>query len=211
MKRALPMLLALLFVFALGCGWETPSAQSAKTADPNATPTPTAAPTPEPTVAPHLRTVEPSTDASASPVDPDATPDPNATPDANATAGTDGTPTPESTLEPGATPTLSPDAKKLVGKWEFTRSLYKGREIPASETKQTIVFWLFDNGSAEMNVNKQDKNTQAIQWRLNGSTLTMTLESELVLKLEYDGTYLILEQSVFSSDDIDYILFEKTD
>ncbi len=205
MKRALPMLLALLFVFALGCGWETPSAQSAKTADPNATPTPTAAPTPEPTVAPHLRTVEPSTEASASPVDPDATPDPNAT------AGTDGTPTPEITLEPGATPTLSPDAKKLVGKWEFTRSLYKGREIPASETKQTIVFWLFDNGSAEMNVNRQDKNTQAIQWRLNGSTLTMTLESELILKLEYDGTYLILEQSVFSSDDIDYILFEKTD
>lgn len=204
-KRALTLALALLFVFALGCGWETPSAQSAKTADPNATPTPTASPTPEPTVAPHLRTVEPSADASATPEDPNATPDPNAT------AGTDGTPTPESTLEPGATPTLSPDAKKLIGKWEFTRSLYKGREIPASETKQTIVFWLFDNGSAEMNVNKQDKNTQAIQWRLNGSTLTMTLYAEKIMDLQYDGTYLILEQSVFSSDDIDYILFEKTD
>ena len=204
MKRMLPVLLALLLLAAAcGCGWETPSAQSAKTADPNATIPPTPEPTPEPTVAPHLRTVEPSNDATASPADPDSTPDPDATP------GEDETSTPEITLEPGATPTLSPDAKKLVGRWEFTRSLYKGKEIPASETKQTIVFWLFDNGSAEMNVNKQDKNTQAIQWRLKDSVLTLTLYGETVMELQFDGTYLILEQNVFGADDIDYILFEK--
>ena len=88
----------------------------------------------------------------------------------------------------------------------MTKSRYKGNEVPVTES---YIIWLFDNGSAEMNINKQEKNTQAVQWRLKDTTLTLTLYSELIETLQFDGTYLILEQPVFGPDDIDYLIFEK--
>ena len=52
------------------------------------------------------------------------------------------------------------------------------------------------------------ENTQGVQWKLNGTTLTLTLYGETILTLIYDGTYLTYEVEVF--DDVDRLILEKT-
>ena len=196
------MLLATVLLWlCLGCGWDsTPQYVIATPAAVTATPFArwTASPVPEGFETP---TPEPM---------PEPTEPPEGTVAASATP-TSAAQSPNASGDPSVTPTPDP---YLIGTWEFKRSRYKGKEVPASETGQRMVFWLFSNGSAEMNIysttsgGDPPQNTQGVQWRIVGATLTMTLYGETILTLQYDGTYLILEQEVFG--DTDSMIFEKT-
>ena len=202
-KKAIPAFLAtVLLALLLGCGWDNTPQYVIPSTGPTHTPFARWTPSPVPADAEVTATPEPSEE-------PDATPagsaDPNATPDPNATA------TASASIDPSVSPTPDP---YLIGNWEFKRSRHKGREVPASETGQRMIFWLFDNGSAELNiyqistVSDPPQNTQGVQWRMDGATLIMTLYGETMLTLQYDGTYLILEQEVPGSGTVDMI-FEK--
>ena len=202
-KKAIPAFLAtVLLALLLGCGWDNTPQYVIPSTGPTHTPFARWTPSPVPADAEVTATPEPSEEPDSTPagsVDPNATPDPNAT----ATAG--------ASLDPSVSPTPDP---YLIGNWEFKRSRHKGREVPASETGQRMIFWLFDNGSAELNiyqistVSDPPQNTQGVQWRMDGATLIMTLYGETMLTLQYDGTYLILEQEVPGSGTVDMI-FEK--
>lgn len=204
MKKAIPVLLATaLLLLSFGCGWDNTPQYVIASAAPSYTPfarwTPSPipedyeTPTPEPT---H----EPADSAQ-----------PSGSPDGTASASAAATPDAGSTQNPSVTPTPDP---YLFGKWEFKRSRYKGKELSVSETKQRMILWLFSNGSAEMNIyeisatSDPPENTKAVQWRITGSKLTMTLYGETILTLVYDGTYLILEQEVDGA--VDEMIFEKT-
>ena len=202
-KKAIPAFLAtVLLALLLGCGWDNTPQYVIPSTGPTHTPFARWTPSPVPADAEVTATPEPSEEPDATPagsVDPNATPDPNATATANAS------------IAPSVSPTPDP---YLIGNWEFKRSRHKGREVPASETGQRMIFWLFDNGSAELNiyqistVSDPPQNTQGVQWRMDGATLIMTLYGETMLTLQYDGTYLILEQEVPGSGTVDMI-FEK--
>ena len=202
-KKAIPAFLAtVLLALLLGCGWDNTPQYVIPSTGPTHTPFARWTPSPVPADAEVTETPEPSEEPDATPagsVDPNATPDPNATVTANAS------------IDPSVSPTPDP---YLIGNWEFKRSRHKGREVPASETGQRMIFWLFDNGSAELNiyqistVSDPPQNTQGVQWRMDGATLIMTLYGETMLTLQYDGTYLILEQEVPGSGTVDMI-FEK--
>ena len=202
-KKAIPAFLAtVLLALLLGCGWDNTPQYVIPSTGPTHTPFARWTPSPVPADAEVTETPEPSEEPDATPagsVDPNATPDPNATATANAS------------IDPSVSPTPDP---YLIGNWEFKRSRHKGREVPASETGQRMIFWLFDNGSAELNiyqistVSDPPQNTQGVQWRMDGATLIMTLYGETMLTLQYDGTYLILEQEVPGSGTVDMI-FEK--
>ena len=203
LKKAIPAFLAtVLLALLLGCGWDNTPQYVIPSTGPTHTPFARWTPSPVPADAEVTETPEPSEEPDATPagsVDPNATPDPNATATANAS------------IDPSVSPTPDP---YLIGNWEFKRSRHKGREVPASETGQRMIFWLFDNGSAELNiyqistVSDPPQNTQGVQWRMDGATLIMTLYGETMLTLQYDGTYLILEQEVPGSGTVDMI-FEK--
>lgn len=210
MKKAIPALLAaVLLLLCFGCGWDnTPQYVIA-------TPTPaptnvrwTPSPVPEGyegTPAPE-GTLQP--DESALPSEsPDGTADTSASPDA---ASATATPDPNSTIDPSVTPTPDP---YLYGRWEFKRSRYKGKEVPASETGRRMTLRLFNNGSAEMNIYKigdgdPPQDTQGVQWKIVGSKLTLTLYGETIMELLYDGTFLVYEVEVYG--DTDDLIFEKT-
>ena len=202
-KKAIPAFLAtVLLALLLGCGWDNTPQYVIPSTGPTHTPFARWTPSPVPADAEVTETPEPSEEPDGTPagsVDPNATPDPNATATANAS------------IDPSVSPTPDP---YLIGNWEFKRSRHKGREVPASETGQRMIFWLFDNGSAELNiyqistVSDPPQNTQGVQWRMDGATLIMTLYGETMLTLQYDGTYLILEQEVPGSGTVDMI-FEK--
>ena len=208
-KKAIPAFLAtVLLALLLGCGWDNTPQYVIPSTGPTHTPFARWTPSPVPADAEVTATPEPSEEPDATPagsVDPNATPDPNATATANASA------TAGASIDPSVSPTPDP---YLIGNWEFKRSRHKGREVPASETGQRMIFWLFDNGSAELNiyqistVSDPPQNTQGVQWRMDGATLIMTLYGETMLTLQYDGTYLILEQEVPGSGTVDMI-FEK--
>ena len=212
MKKAIPLLLATALLWlSFGCGWDSTPQYVIATPKPDYTPFArwTASPVPEgaePTAA-----AETTADAEASPEEPGQSAQASAAPDASATPGTSATPDPNASIDPSVTPTPDP---YLYGRWEFKRSRYKGQEVPASETKQRILIWLFANGSAEMNIYQKStvvdppQDTQGVQWRIVGSTLTLTLYGETIMTLVYDGTYLILEQEV--NDTVADIIFEKT-
>ncbi len=212
MKKAIPLLLATALLWlSFGCGWDSTPQYVIATPKPDYTPFArwTASPVPEgaePTAA-----AETTADAEASPAEPGQSAQASAAPDASATPGTSATPDPNASIDPSVTPTPDP---YLYGRWEFKRSRYKGQEVPASETKQRILIWLFANGSAEMNIyeisatSDPPENTQGVQWKLNGTTLTLTLYGETILTLIYDGTYLTYEVEVF--DDVDRLILEKT-
>ena len=212
MKKAIPLLLATALLWlSFGCGWDSTPQYVIATPKPDYTPFArwTASPVPEgaePTAA-----AETTADAEASSAEPGQSAQASAAPDASATPGTSATPDPNASIDPSVTPTPDP---YLYGRWEFKRSRYKGQEVPASETKQRILIWLFANGSAEMNIyeisatSDPPENTQGVQWKLNGTTLTLTLYGETILTLIYDGTYLTYEVEVF--DDVDRLILEKT-
>lgn len=212
MRKAIPLLLATALLWlSFGCGWDSTPQYVIATPKPDYTPFArwTASPVPEgaePTAA-----AETTADAEASPAEPGQSAQASAAPDASATPGTSATPDPNASIDPSVTPTPDP---YLYGRWEFKRSRYKGQEVPASETKQRILIWLFANGSAEMNIyeisatSDPPENTQGVQWKLNGTTLTLTLYGETILTLIYDGTYLTYEVEVF--DDVDRLILEKT-
>ena len=204
-QKAIPVLLAaVLLLLSLGCGWDnTPQYVIATPAAATATPFArwTASPVPE-----GYETPTPA----ATP-EPEDTESPSGSP-----AGTDGatpgaTKNPNSTEDPSVTPTPDP---YLIGKWEFKRGRYKGKELAVTETNQRMLLWLFSNGSAEMNIYEisantdPPQNTQGVQWRMDGATMTLTLYGETIMVLKYDGTYLVMEQEVFDST-FDFI-FEKT-
>lgn len=209
-RKAIPALLAAaLLLLCFGCGWDnTPQYVIA-------TPTPaptnvrwTPSPVPEGyegTPAPE-GTLQP--DESALPSEsPDGTADTSASPDA---ASATATPDPNSTIDPSVTPTPDP---YLYGRWEFKRSRYKGKEVPASETGRRMTLRLFNNGSAEMNIYKigdgdPPQDTQGVQWKIVGSKLTLTLYGETIMELLYDGTFLVYEVEVYG--DTDDLIFEKT-
>ena len=209
-RKAIPALLAaVLLLLCFGCGWDnTPQYVIA-------TPTPastnvrwTPSPVPEGyegTPAPE-GTLQP--DESALPSEsPDGTADTSASPDA---ASATATPDPNSTIDPSVTPTPDP---YLYGRWEFKRSRYKGKEVPASETGRRMTLRLFNNGSAEMNIYKigdgdPPQDTQGVQWKIVGSKLTLTLYGETIMELLYDGTFLVYEVEVYG--DTDDLIFEKT-
>ena len=209
-RKAIPLLLATAVLWlSLGCGWDnTPQYVIA-------TPTPaptnvrwTPSPVPEGyegTPAPE-GTLQP--DESALPSEsPDGTADTSASPDA---ASATATPDPNSTIDPSVTPTPDP---YLYGRWEFKRSRYKGKEVPASETGRRMTLRLFNNGSAEMNIYKigdgdPPQDTQGVQWKIVGSKLTLTLYGETIMELLYDGTFLVYEVEVYG--DTDDLIFEKT-
>ena len=211
-KKAIPLLLATALLWlSFGCGWDSTPQYVIATPKPDYTPFArwTASPVPEgaePTAA-----AETTADAEASSAEPGQSAQASAAPDASATPGTSATPDPNASIDPSVTPTPDP---YLYGRWEFKRSRYKGQEVPASETKQRILIWLFANGSAEMNIyeisatSDPPENTQGVQWKLNGTTLTLTLYGETILTLIYDGTYLTYEVEVF--DDVDRLILEKT-
>lgn len=211
-KKAIPLLLATALLWlSLGCGWDntpqyviaTPTPEPTNVRwTPNATEQSDAASTPVPTDEPE------STEGAQSSEQPEGTADADGTP--AATNASDQTPDPNATVNPAVTPTPDP---YLYGRWEFKRSRYKGKEVPASETGRKMTIRLFDNGSAEMNIYKigdgdPPQDTQGVQWRINGATLTLTLYGETIMKLVYDGTYLIYEVDVYG--DTDDLIFEKT-
>lgn len=197
------LLATALLWLCFGCGWES-TTQYVIATPPAVTATPfarwTASPVPEgfETPTPELE------DTNA----PDASPAGTA----NASASPAGaTPNPSASGDPSVTPTPDP---YLIGRWEFKRSRINHTEVPASDTGWRMVFWLFSNGSAEANIyrlNNPDppQNTQALQWRIVGATLTMTLYGEMIYTLQYDGTYLILEQDT-GNGSTDSMIFEKT-
>ena len=196
-KKAIPILLCAAMLLTLGCGWDS---------------TPTyviATPTPDATV--NARWTEPPA-PDMTPTDETPTPDAtqsDETPDANATADAQATPKPGETTNPSVTPTPDP---YLIGRWEFKRARYKGKEGPASDMNVVIRVRLFDNGSAEINMYEKSttvdppQDTQGVQWRIVGSTLTLTLYGETMLTLVYDGTYLTYEQKDVFGDTCDLIL-----
>ena len=208
----IPILLATALLWlSFGCGWDNTPQYVIVT------------PTPEPTnvrwtpEATELseETPEPTQEAESAQTaestgQPDGTADTSASPDAAATPGTSDTPDPNSTIDPSVTPTPDP---YLYGRWEFKRSRYKGKEVPASETGRRMTLRLFNNGSAEMNIYKigdgdPPQDTQGVQWKIVGSKLTLTLYGETIMELLYDGTFLVYEVEVYG--DTDDLIFEKT-
>lgn len=211
-KKAIPILLcAVLLLTALGCGWDSTPQYVIATPTPDATVNARWTPSAEEPDATAAQPQGSDAQPDATDGEPTDTPDPEATAESDASASPTPEATPETSLEPGVTPTPDP---YLVGRWEFKRVRYKGSEAPAADSNSVIMLWLYANGSAEMNIYEKSeitdppKNTQGVQWRVNGSTLTLTLYGETIMTLIYDGTYLILEEAVF--DDTADIILEKT-
>ncbi len=201
------LLATALLWLSFGCGWDS-TPQYVIATPPGVTATPfarwTASPVPEGFETPTPEPTQEPEDTNA----PDASA--AGTGDASATPAS-ATPDPSASGDPLITPTPDP---YLIGKWEFKRSRINHTEVPASDTGWRMILWLFSNGSAEANIyqiGNQDppQNTQALQWRIVGATLTMTLYGETIYTLQYDGTYLILEQKL-DNGDVDSMIFEKT-
>ncbi len=216
-RKAIPLLLATAVLWlSLGCGWDNTPQYVIATPTPTPTNvrwTPTATEESDETPPPGETNVPGTTEDAQASEQPEGTAEANATAGAANTAGATNaageTPAPGTTTDPSVTPTPDP---YLYGRWEFKRSRYKGNEVPASETGRKMTLRLFDNGSAEMNIYKigegdPPQDTQGVQWRISGATLTLTLYGETIMVLAYDGTYLIYEIDVDGTPDD--LIFEK--
>ncbi|MBQ6866338.1 MAG: hypothetical protein IJO15_05820, partial [Clostridia bacterium] len=94
--------------------------------------------------------------------------------------------------EPAVQP-VAAAVSDLVGKWEFTKAIAMGFEVPADQIGTTMVLILNADGTASLDTNG---SAQEINWALTEeNTVSLTIGDYEVFALTYDGTFLTLTMS----------------
>ena len=103
--------------------------------------------------------------------------------------------------EPAVQP-VAAEVSDLVGKWEFTKAIAMGFEVPAEQIGTTMILILNADGTATLDTNG---SSQEINWALTEeNTVSLTIGDYEVFALTYDGTFLTLTMSGVD------MLFERT-
>ena len=103
--------------------------------------------------------------------------------------------------EPAVQP-VAAEVSDLVGKWEFTKAIAMGFEVPAEQIGTTMILILNADGTATLDTNG---SAQEINWALTEeNTVSLTIGDYEVFALTYDGTFLTLTMSGVD------MLFERT-